>query len=337
MKIAVIGYGYWGPKLSRNIVEFEHTELSMVIDTDPDRLKQCERRYPHVDTTESASDAFKSDEIEAVAISTPVHTHFSLGKRALEHGKHVLMEKPLCETVEEANELISLSEKHNLTLLVDHTFLYTGAVEKIKEIVDRGELGELYYFDSTRINLGLFQHDINVVWDLAPHDFSIMDHLISSTPEEISAHGTHHTGVSEDIENTAYVVMHFDRDFIAHFNLNWLAPAKVRKTIIGGSEKMIIYDDNEPTEKVKVYDRGVDIQTTEEKYETLIQYRTGDMYAPKLDQREALRKEIEHFYKCIKNNTSPRTDGVSGREVVRLLQAAQRSIGKNGKIIPVKW
>ncbi|MEW5924369.1 MAG: Gfo/Idh/MocA family oxidoreductase, partial [Candidatus Zixiibacteriota bacterium] len=280
----------------------------------------------------NCNDILHSKDIDAVVIATPVSTHFPLGMEALENGKHLLMEKPMTATTEQAEVLIETAERKKLTLMVDHTFIYTAAVMKIKEIVSSGELGEIYYFDSVRVNLGLFQSDVNVVWDLAPHDVSIMDHLLEQTPHSISATGVAH--FDNGIENMAYISVMYDSGLIGHVHVNWLAPVKIRKTLICGSKKMIVYDDVEPSEKVKVYNKGVDyIKKREEAYDILVQYRTGDMLAPKLDLVEALTLVSQEFYDAINENRKPLTDGMTGLRVVRILEAANTSLKHGGKVI----
>jgi len=334
--IGVIGCGYWGPNLLRNFAENQAAELRWICDTDGARLAAMSRRYPAASNTTDYQKLLADPELDAVTAVTPVATHFKIAKEALLAGKHVLVEKPLTATAREAEELIELAARHNRTLMVDHTFVYTGAVRKMKEIVQSGELGELLYFDSVRINLGLFQRDINVLWDLAPHDLSIMDYLIERQPDAVSALGSCH--IEQGIENIAYLMLHFPDDFIAHFHFNWLAPVKIRRTLIAGSSKMILYDDIEPTEKVRVYDKGVTanrIDDREADYQTLVSYRTGDVWAPKLDATEALRHVIAEFVDSIRGAHKPLTDGEAGLRVVRLLEAAQQSIKNGGRLIKV--
>src|SRR5438105_14864678 len=336
--IGVIGCGYWGPNLLRNFAENETAELRWISDLDEQRLAAMGRRYPAAQTTTAYQKLLEDPELDAVAVVTPVATHFQIAKEALLAGKHVLEETPLTSTARDAEELIELAERHGRTLMVDHTFVYTGAVRKMKEIVAGGELGDLLYFDSIRINLGLFQRDINVLWDLAPHDLSIMDYLIGRQPVGLSALGSCH--IEKGIENIAYLVMHFDDEFIAHFHFNWLAPVKIRRTLIAGSRKMILYDDIEPTEKVRVYDKGVTtnrVGDREADYQTLVSYRTGDGWAPKLDATEALRYVVAEFVDSIRGARPPLTDGAAGLRVVRLLEAAQRSIKNSGQRIPLTF
>jgi len=331
--IGVIGCGYWGPNLLRNFAENEAAQLRWICDLDEKRLGAMGRRYPAARTTADYRDLIADAELDAVAVVTPVATHFQIAKEALAAGKHVLMEKPLTATAREAEELIELADKNHRVLMVDHTFVYTGAVRKMKEILASGELGDLLYFDSVRINLGLFQRDINVLWDLAPHDLSIMDYLIERQPEGVSALGSCH--IEPGIENIAYLMMQFADDFIAHFHFNWLAPVKIRRTLIAGARKMILYDDIEPTEKVRVYDKGVTanrIGDREADYQTLVSYRTGDVWAPKLDATEALRHVVAEFVDSIRERRKPLTDGEAGLRVVRILEAAQQSIKQGGQV-----
>ena len=328
--VGVIGCGYWGPNLLRNFAENEAAQLRWICDLDEARLASMSRRYPSAQTTTDYRQLLDDAELDAVAVVTPVATHFLIARDFLCAGKHVLMEKPFTATIAEAEELIELAQRNGLVLMVDHTFVYTGAVRKMKEIVSSGELGDLLYFDSVRINLGLFQRDINVLWDLAPHDLSIMDYLIDREPLMLSALGSCH--IEQGIENIAYLVLMFPNEFIAHFHFNWLAPVKIRRTLLAGSSKMVLYDDIEPTEKVRVYDKGVTSNRgadREAAYQTLVSYRTGDVWAPKLDSTEALRYVVAEFLDSIRERRKPLTDGHAGLRVVKLLAAAQQSI-KNG-------
>ena len=335
IQVGLIGYGYWGPNLARNFSELQGARFAACCDLRQDRLDLVALKHPGVDCTSYPQDIINNEKIDAVVIATPVSTHYDLARKALEAGKHVLIEKPITTSSSDAEKLISLAQKNNLVLTVDHTFVYTGAVRKIKEIIDQGELGDIYYFDSVRVNLGLFQHDINVIWDLVPHDLSIMDYLIGRQPKAISVFGASHLG--QDIENIAYLNLKFDDSLIAHIHVNWLAPVKLRKTLISGTRKMIVYDDMENSEKVKVFDSGVSITKAPENiYRTLVQYRTGDMYAPKLDQREALNVECEQFVDAIQGGVVPVTDGNAGRRIVAMLEAAQESLEHQGTWIPVK-
>ena len=330
--IGVIGSGYWGPNLLRNFAENESARLRWICDLDEQRLSAMGRRYPATSTTRDYQELLSDSDLDAIAVVTPVATHFQIAKEALRAGKHVLVEKPLTATAREAEELIELAERNRLTLMVDHTFVYTGAVRKMKEILTNGEIGDLLYFDSIRINLGLFQRDINVLWDLAPHDLSIMDYLLDRQPVGVSALGSCH--IEPGIENIAYLVMKFPDDFIAHFHFNWLAPVKIRRTLIAGARKMILYDDIEPTEKVRVYDKGVTanrVGDREAVYQTLVSYRTGDVWAPRLDATEALHYVVAEFLESIREARKPLTDGEAGLRVVRILEAAQKSIKQGGQ------
>lgn len=333
MKIGIIGCGYWGPNLIRNFNAQEKADVVAISDLRQERLDFISHQYPSVKLlTTDANELLESPEIDAIVIATPVSTHFSLGMEALNNGKHLLLEKPFTATVEQAERLIELAERKDLRLMVDHTFIYTGAVQTIKEFIDSGQLGQLYYFDSVRVNLGLFQHDVNVIWDLAPHDVSIMDYLLNRKPKAISATGMAH--FENNIENIAYISTYYDNNVLGHIHVNWLAPVKIRKTLISGSKKMIIYDDMEPSEKVKIYDRGVDVLHDKEQiYDILIQYRTGDMLAPHVDLSEALKKVSCEFVESIDKNRSPLTDGKAGLQVVKILEAANKSIRKNGRIV----
>src|SRR5881397_1654531 len=286
IRIGVLGYGYWGPNIVRNLRGVDGCEVATVCDRSPAALARVAQAYPDVATTTDASEVMTSPKIDAVAIVTPVHTHFELAKSALQHGKHVFIEKPFTATTAQAEELIELAARRNLTIMVDHTFLFTGAVRKIRQLVDDSTLGDIYYYDSTRVNLGLFQHDVNVVWDLAPHDLSIMDYIIQEKPEAVVATGGKHVNGLADV---AFITVYFPRNVIAHVNVNWLSPVKVRTTLIGGEKKMLVWNDLEADEKIKVYDKGVQIANGKGVYELLVSYRSGDMWAPQLEQVEALR------------------------------------------------
>jgi predicted dehydrogenase len=333
MKVGIIGYGYWGPNLMRNLAETDGAEVAWCADRRSDRRALAKKRFPHVKITDSADDIMDDPSVDAVVIATPVSTHYSLVRRALENGKHVFVEKPMTRTVKEGEELVALAEKRGLVLMVDHTFIYTGAVRRMKEIIDVGELGELHYLDSVRVNLGLFQHDIDVLWDLAPHDLSILTYLVHEPPQYVSAIGADHTG--SGFSDVAYMTIHFANNFIAHFHVNWLSPVKIRQMLIGGSRRMLVYDDMEPSEKVRVYDRGVRVTTEDSIYKTLVDYRTGDMWAPKLEFREALATECEHFVECVRLNQVPRSNGAAGVRVVRLLEAASESLVAGGTRVAV--
>ncbi len=333
LKVGVIGYGYWGPNLVRNFNGLANAEVLMVCDPSLQAQNKVKLAYPHIDVVSDAKALISSSKIDAVAIATPVSTHFELVKNALEEGKHVFVEKPFTETVAQGEELVELAEKKKLTLVVDHTYLFTGAVKKMKQLIDEGALGKIYYFDSMRVNLGLFQHDVNVIWDLAPHDLSIMDYLLKNNPIGISANGIAHFG--NDLHNIAYITVYFQDNLIAHFNVNWLSPVKVRSTLIGGEKKMLTWNDLEADEKIKIYDKGVDVKNGEGIHDILVSYRSGDMWAPRLKQTEALKEEAEYFVKCVEQNSPPFNDGHSGLRVVKLLEASSESLKSEGKIIKI--
>jgi predicted dehydrogenase len=332
MKIGIIGLGYWGPNIVRNFLSNHNVASVVCCDLSAKRLEMIKQRFPAVETVTDYKAILKNPSVVAVAIVTPVSSHFRLAKEALEAGKHVLVEKPMTDSVKDAQVLIDLAAQKKLSLMVDHTFIYTAAVRRIKEIVSSGELGDLFYFDSVRVNLGLFQHEVSVMWDLAPHDISVMDYIVAQKPLSVSAVGTSHFN---SIEDMAYVTVIFERNLIAHFHVNWLSPVKVRKILIGGSKKMIVYDDMEPSEKVKVYNKGVDVQSEEMVHRALVQYRMGDMYAPQLDETEALTLLCEDFISSIISDRSPKADGVAGFNVVRILDAAQRSIRNGGTMVAI--
>ena len=333
--IAVIGYGYWGPNLVRNFAETPGLNLVAVCDLDPEKLKIVNKRYPAVRTTSRYEDILKDSDIDAIAVATPVNTHYPLGLAALQAGKHLWLEKPMTETSEQARELVAEAEKRGLVLLVDHTFIYTGAVRKIGEIVKSGELGDVLYYDSTRINLGLFQRDVSVISDLAVHDFAILDYMLGEHPVAVSASGLNHFPGTP--ENLAFITLYYESDVIAHLNVSWLAPVKVRSILIGGDKKMIVYDDLEPSEKIKVYDKGVSFTEDEAQiHEMRVGYRTGDMWAPKLVGTEALAVEGEHFSDCVANEKVPMTDGKLGLRVVELIEAATYSMEAMGEVVYVQ-
>jgi predicted dehydrogenase len=334
--IGVIGYGYWGPNLVRNFAEVEGAKVVAVSDLRSERLSRVRSRYPAIKTTTDCRDLFADATIDAIAIATPVSSHFDLAMEALKAGKHALVEKPMTLTSEQGLRLVEEARHRDRVLMVDHTFVYMGAVKKIKELVQNGELGVIHYYDSTRVNLGLFQHDVNVIWDLAVHDLSIMDFILDLAPVAVSATGVSH--VDNNPENIAYVTLFFDSSLIAHVNVNWLSPVKVRQTLIGGSNKMIVFDDLEPSEKVKVYDTGITINDHPESvYDILIGYRTGDMWAPQFSRKEALREEAEHFIHCIEQGEAPLTDGEMGLRIVRILEAASQSVREKGRLIELRW
>jgi predicted dehydrogenase len=331
INVAVAGYGYWGPNLVRNFQELGEAKVVSCCDMSSDRLAQISAKHPAVRTTTRYEDLVNDPEVDAIVIATPVATHYEFARKAFEHGKHVLLEKPATASTAEAEKLVELAAKKGLTFMVDHTFIYTGAVRKMKEVVEQGELGHLYYFDSVRINLGLFQRDVNVLWDLAPHDIAILEHLVKERPVSVCATGACHVGNGH--ENVAYLTVYFDSGLIAHFHNNWLSPVKVRTMLVGGSKKTIHYDDMEVSEKIKIYDRGVDIVSKEGVHDARVSYRLGDMWAPRLDQTEALRRMVSEFTECVQTGRSSMTDGTSGLNVVKILEASEMSIKHRGKEI----
>src|SRR6202522_1321409 len=330
LRMGVIGYGYWGPNIVRNFHGQDKSRVVAVCDKSSKSLDRVRHAFPDVRTTNDCKELLTSPDIDAVAVVTPVWTHFELAKTALENGKHVFVEKPFTCTTAQGEELIELAERKHLKIMVDHTFLFTGAVKRMKEMIDDGTLGDLYYYDSTRVNLGLFQHDVNVLWDLAPHDLSIMDYLIKEKPEAIVATGQKHLNGVADI---AFMTLYFPDQVIAHINVNWLSPVKVRTTLIGGEKRMLVWNDLEADEKVKVYDKGVDITNREGVYELLVNYRSGDMWAPQLEQAEALRQELSYFVDCISSGQDPHNDGCAGLRVVTMLEAASESLSKRGALV----
>jgi predicted dehydrogenase len=332
VNIGVIGYGYWGPNLVRNFAETAGLNMYSVADLDPKKLELVQKRYPGVLTTTNFEDMIRDPKVDAIAIATPVSTHFKLGMAVLKAGKHLWLEKPMTETSDQAQKLVEEAEKRNLKIIVDHTFIYTSAVRKIADLYKSGELGDIYYYDSIRINLGLFQRDVSVISDLAVHDFAILEYLLEEQPEKVSAVGVNHFPGTP--ENLSYISLFYKSGMIAHCNVNWLAPVKVRQILIGGSKKMIAYDDVEASEKIKVYDKGISFTDDPQKiYEMRVGYRSGDMLAPQLDTREALRVEGEHFADCIMNNKTPQTDGALGYRVVKLIEAASRSMAEHGRSV----
>lgn len=330
IRFGVIGYGYWGPNIVRNLSSLDSTRVVAICDKSEAALRRARQLYPGVHCTHDASELLTSPDIDAIAVITPVWTHFELAKGALKNGKHVFVEKPFTSTSAQAEELINLAEQKNLQIMVDHTFLFTGAVRKIRQLIDDNTLGKLYYYDSTRVNLGLFQHDVNVLWDLAPHDLSIVDYLIGDRAEAIVATGEKHLNGLTDV---AYLTAYFPDNVIAHINVNWLSPVKVRTTLIGGEKKMVVWNDLEVDEKIKVYDRGVNMSSREGVYNLLVSYRSGDMWAPKVEAVEALKAELSYFVDCIKSGEPPMNDGIAGLRVVRMLEAAEESLSRKGEAV----
>ena len=330
VNFGVIGYGYWGPNIVRNLEGLEGSHVLAISDNSPAARARAHKAMPGTRIASDASDVISSPEIDAIAIVTPVWTHFELAKAALQNGKHVFVEKPFTSNTAQAEELINLAARNHLQIMVDHTFLFTGAVRKIKQLLDEDALGKLYYYDSTRVNLGLFQHDVNVIWDLAPHDLSIMDYLIEGNAEQIVATGQTHLNGHEDV---AFITLYFPNDVIAHINVNWLSPVKLRTTLIGGEKKMLVWNDLEADEKIKVYDKGVNVTSRQGVYDLLVNYRSGDMWAPHLEPAEALRLELGYFVECITRNQAPFNDGFAGLRVVKMLEAATQSLRNRGAAV----
>jgi predicted dehydrogenase len=332
IRVGVIGYGYWGPNLVRNFAEVPGSAVGAVSDLNTQRLAEARGRYPAVHTTTDYHDLLTDPNVDAVVIATPVRTHFDLAMQALRAGKHVLVEKPMAETSKQGELLIQTAREHNRVLMVDHTFVYTGAVRKIKDLVAAERLGQLYYYDSVRVNLGLVQHDVNVLWDLAVHDLSIMDYVLAQEPYAVAATGAAH--IPGKPVNTAYLTCFFPNNLLAHFHVNWLAPVKIRRTLIGGDRQMIVYDDLEPSEKIKIYDKGITLNGTanaDKAHELLIGYRAGDMWSPQLPITEGLRVEAMHFLDCIRTGERPLSDGLAGLRVLRILEAASESLEHGGR------
>jgi predicted dehydrogenase len=330
VNFGVIGYGYWGPNIVRNLVNLEGSQVIAIAEISPNARARAQKTYPRIKVTGDASEVISSPEIDAIAIVSPVWTHYELAKAALLEGKHVFVEKPFTSNTAQAEELVNLATQKSLKIMVDHTFLFTGAVRKIRQLVDEDALGNLYYYDSTRVNLGLFQHDVNVLWDLAPHDLSIMDYLLKGKPEGIVATGQGHLNGHEDV---AYMTVYFPEKVIAHINVNWLSPVKVRTTLIGGEKRMLVWNDLEADEKIKVYDKGVKITSQEGVYDLLVSYRSGDMWSPQVEQIEALRQEMAYFVECISTGKEPFNNGCAGLRVVQMLEAASESLSKRGALV----
>jgi predicted dehydrogenase len=331
IKIGIIGYGYWGPNLVRNFSNQKDGVVTVIAESRIDRHNQIAKLYPSISIVNDALDLIQDVNVDAVVIATPVFSHYKLAKIALNAGKHVLLEKPMTASVDESKELIDLAESNNLVLMVDHTFLYTGAVQKMKSLIDDNQLGKLQYFDSTRINLGLFQPDVNVLWDLAPHDISILNFLVNKKPYSVNATGVSHT--NNGIENVAYLTVNYEDDFIAHFNCSWTSPVKVRSTLIGGNDKMLVYNDLEPSEKIRIYDTGYNHSSDEEKNRVMVDYRTGDVFIPKISSQEALFGVALDFIDSILHSKEPLANAQLGLQVVKVLEASQKSIKNRGKEI----
>ena len=333
INVGVVGYGYWGPNVARNFNETPGARVVAISDADDGSLKRAAQSYPEMRMAKDCQNLLTASDIDVIAIVTPVSSHFEIAKAALSNGKHIFIEKPFTASVAEAEQLIELADKKKLKIMVDHTFLFTGAVKKIKELIDDGVLGDLYYFDSIRVNLGLFQKDVNVVWDLAPHDLSIMDHLIDKEPIAVMATGVAH--FNNQLEDVAYITVYFPDNVIAHLNVNWLSPVKIRTTLIGGQKKMLVWNDLVSDEKIRVYDKGVEGMegSKEHSYGLRVSYRSGDMWAPRVNQVEALKGEAAYFVDCINNNLNPKNDGKAGLRVVRMLEAIIKSLKLGGTLV----
>lgn len=334
LRVGLVGYGYWGPNLARNFNANPHCNLVRIADLSDKRRNLAKNAFPAVEVTDRSADVTHAADIDIVVVATPVHYHYELAKDALLNGKHVWVEKPMTTNSTQAKELIEIAEGQGKILLVDHTFLFTGAVQKMKELLDTDELGDLYYYDSVRVNLGLFQSDVNVIWDLAPHDLSIMDYLLGPSARAVSAQGRAH--FNNGLEDVAYISVYYDNNLMAHFHVNWLSPVKIRQTLVGGSKKMLLWDDLSSDEKIKIYSKGVDLKSGEERNRVLAEYRIGDMYCPKIPGIEALSAEVAYFVDCINTNTKPHNDGSAGLRVVSILEATHWSLKSNGAMVELK-
>lgn len=333
INVGLVGFGYWGPNLARNFNATPGATLYGICELNPERAKVASSMYPQAQMFSSVDEMCACKDIHAVLIATPVNGHHPIAMKALGAGKDVFVEKPMTRTVEEAEELLALAEKNGRIIAVDHTFLFTGAVEKIKQLMTSGELGDMLYFDSVRVNLGLFQEDVNVIYDLAPHDLSILCHLHDQDPVSVQAMGACHA--VNNMENLAYVHLEYPGGVTAHMHLNWMSPVKIRQTIIGCTKKMVVYNDLEMTEKVKVFDSGVTVKEPDEVRKIRVDYRTGDMLAPKLEHREALAMEAAHFVDCIRERKKPLADGKEGLRVVKVLDACTKSLKQGCVRIPL--
>ena len=333
LRVGIIGYGYWGPNLARNFNANPDCELVRISDMSEERRAKASATFPAAEVVGDDGITHAAD-LDVIVVATPVFTHYALAKAALENGKHVWVEKPMTSDLAQALELAELAEQRGLTLMVDHTFLFTGGVQKMKQLIDDGELGELYYYDSVRINLGIFQHDINVVWDLAPHDLSIMDHLLGPSAEAVSAHARGHFDTG--LEDVAYVTVLYPGNLIAHFHVNWLSPVKIRRTVVGGSKKMLVWDDQNKEEQIKIYNKGMDVETQEGLYRVLATPRHGEMFAPVVPSLEALETEVRYFVECIQSQKRPFNDGAAGARIVSMLEATDTSLRENGRVVALK-
>ena len=332
---AIIGYGYWGPNIARNFNAHPEIKVLKICDFSKERLKNAKESYPNIEFTTDPNNVLTDKNIDLVAVITPVSSHYDLAKKALLNGKHVFVEKPFTSNSDQAKELITIANKNNLTIMVDHTFLFTSAVKKIKEFIDDGILGDLFYYNSVRVNLGLFQHDVNVIWDLAPHDIAIMNYLIDDmVPYSVNAIGSDH--FHKGLEDVAYLHVKYENNFIGSFNVNWLSPVKIRQSLIAGEKKMLVWDDLASDEKIKIYDKGIDVDSRKGVYNLLVGYRSGDMWSPQIINVEALKLETQHLVDCINSGERPINDGINGLKVVRILEASEKSIKNGGREIIIE-
>ncbi|MDH3602648.1 MAG: Gfo/Idh/MocA family oxidoreductase [Candidatus Tectomicrobia bacterium] len=329
--VGIIGYGYWGPNIVRNFSKLPGVKVGAICDFNPIAIEYAQKEYPHLPIVSDYNEIVSSKEIDVVAIITPVSTHYELAKKALQNGKHVFVEKPMAPTSDQVEKLIEIAEKKKLLIMVDHTFLFTSAVRKIKDLIDEDVLGNLYYFDSTRVNLGPFRHDTNVIWDLASHDLSIMDYVIKEKPIAITASGRSLFG--NGLEDVGYMTVYFSNNMIAHFNVNWLSPIKVRTTLVGGERKMLVWNDLDTDEKLKIHDKHLIFENREGIDNLLSSYRSGDMWVPKLEQCEALRIETEYLIDCITTGKTPVNDGCSALRVIKILEASNESLRNKGQMV----
>lgn len=337
LRVGVVGYGYWGPNLARNFQKLPSAAVTGIADTDEQKLSAAGRQHPHARLSADAGTLLDDPNLDAVVIATPTATHHDLARTALDAGKHVLVTKPLAQSSEEVELLIARAEAAGRVLMVDHTFIYTGAVRTIRELIASGKLGDIFYCDAIRINLGLIQRDVNVLWDLGPHDLSILDYWFSARPTRVAAVGIEPvTRERQDRESVVYLTVWLEDGTLAHFHLSWLSPVKIRRSLIAGSRKMVVYDHLDPDYQVKIYDKGVDIMSKERMDEYLVQYRVGDVFSPKVDQTEALETECRHFVDCCDGQDTPITGGASGLRVLRTLEAAQESIRRGGEVVNIE-
>ncbi len=331
--VAVIGCGYWGPNLLRNFTQFPKVRVKTACDLNKERLRHIAQLYPSVNTVTDMDEIANDPEVDAVVVATPVTTHHPIAMKMFEAGKHVLVEKPMASSIAEAEELTETAAERGLVLMTGYTSVFTAAVNKMKDLISSGELGHVYYISTTRVNLGLFQEDINVVWDLAPHDVSILNYILGSEPETVSATGQAY--IQTGIEDVAFIHLRYPGDILAHTHVSWLNPDKIRRTVVVGSKKMLVYDDVSTQEKIRVYDKGVTVQPHYDTFgEFQLSYRFGDIYSPRLDDSEPLKNECQHFIQCIRKNETPRADGMAGLAVVRVMERACESILRDGEMLP---